>query len=333
VRVLVTGVTGYLGGRTAHALAGAGHAVRGFVRDPERWRDRPAQAEAAVGDVTDPATLRAAAAGCDAVVHAAAHVKVWDRDRSRFDAVNVGGLRSAADAADAVGVPLLYVSSFIALGPTDGRVFDEETPRTPGEAHNDYERTKWAADLLARRLAAEGRPIVRVYPGVVYGPGALTAGNHVVRALLQHARGKLPGVLGPGDRRQCFAYADDVAAGIATALVRAAAGSAYILGGENRTVTELFDAFAAESGIPAPTRHVPYAVAGLVGRLQRGWAEATGREPELTDEVVGVYRHEWAYASTRAERELGYRITPFREGIARTVAWMRETGALPGKAS
>ena len=66
---------------------------------------------------------------------------------------------------------------------------------------------------------------------------------------------------------------------------------------------------------------------------QRLWAELTGREPELTDEVVEIYRHEWAYSSARAERDLAYRITPFAEGVVRTVAWLRATGALrPGSA-
>jgi farnesol dehydrogenase len=266
-------------------------------------------------------------------VHAAAHVKVWDRQKSRFTEVNVGGLRHAAAAAASAGAPLFYVSSFIALGPTDGRVFDEETPRAAGEAHNQYEKTKWAADVLARRLAGEGQRIVRLYPGVIYGPGALTAGNHVSGILVKHARGQLPGMLGPGDRRQCFAFVDDVADGVAAALERARPGSAYILGGENRTVAELFRVFEAASGIPAPRRHIPYAVAGFLGRVQRLWGELTGREPELTDEVVEIYRHEWAYSSARAERELGYRITPFAEGVVRTVAWLQATGALgPGRA-
>jgi nucleoside-diphosphate-sugar epimerase len=122
---------------------------------------------------------------------------------------------------------------------------------------------------------------------------------------------------------------EDVADGIAAAIDRARPGSAYILGGENRTVAELFRVFEAASGIPAPRRHIPYGLAGLVGRVQRLWAEVGGREPTLTDEVVEIYRHEWAYSSARAERELGYKITPFAEGVVRTVAWLRATGALP----
>ena len=45
--------------------------------------------------------------------------------------------------------------------------------------------------------------------------------------------------------------------------------------------------------------------------------------------MVRIYRHEWAYSSARAEQELGYRITPLREGLRRTVAWLRADGLLP----
>lgn len=329
MRVLVLGVSGFLGGRVAHALAARGHEVRGFVRDPARWEDRPDGAEAARGDVTDAASLREAAGGCAAVVHAAGLVKVWMKDRRAFDRVNVDGLTNVLDAAKASGARLVYTSSFLALGPTDGATFDEDTPRATDFAHNDYERTKWAADRIAREAAAGGFPIVRIYPGVVYGPGSLTAGNHVVGNLLQHARGKLPGMLGAGDRRMCFAFVEDVAAGFATALEKAKDGSAYILGGDNRTLVDLFEAFRKETGIAPPKIKIPYAAARLVGRLQRWRAEAFGTEPELTDEVVRIYAREWAYSSARAERELGYHVTPLEEGVAATVRWLRAKGELP----
>jgi farnesol dehydrogenase len=328
VKVLLTGATGFLGGRLAHTLAGAGHDVRAFVRDPARFTDAPAGCETAVGDVTHAASVYRAAEGCDAILHAAALVKAWTRDSRDFDRVNVDGLANAVEAARQQGARLLYVSSFIALGPTDGATFDESTPRAGTDFHNHYERTKWIADQMARRI--RDVPLVRVYPGVVFGPGALTQGNHVVELLLQHARGKLPGLLGSGNLRQCFAYVEDVARGTAAALARGQPGSGYILGGENRTARELFAAFQAASGIAPPRRKVPFAVAALIGKLQRWRGALLGIEPELTDEVVGIYRHEWAYDSSLAERELGYEITPFPVALERTVAWLRENGELGG---
>ena len=328
MKVLVTGVTGYLGGRVAARLVAAGHQVRGFVRESSPWPEQPAAAETIVGDVLDAGSVRRATAGCDAVVHCAAMVKLWAKDKTEFDRVNVGGLRHVLDAAKAANARVLYTSSFIALGPTDGATFDEQTPRALDPPHNDYERTKLAADRVAREAAANGVPIVRVYPGVVYGPGSITAGNHVVKNLVRHARGKVPGILGAGDRRMSFAYVDDVASGFVAALERAKDGSAYILGGDNKTLLDLFVAFQAETGIAPPKLKIPYAVAGLAGRLQRWRAELFGVEPEVTDEVVRIYAREWAYSSARAEAELGYGITPLGEGVAKTVFWLRERGAL-----
>jgi farnesol dehydrogenase len=181
---------------------------------------------------------------------------------------------------------------------------------------------------MVRHLAVTGFPVVRIYPGVVFGPGALSDGNHVVKLLLQHARGRLPGLLGSGELRQCFAFIEDVVEGARKALEEARPGSAYILGGENRTAKELFAAFERAAGIAAPRRRIPFALAGWIGRLQRWRANLFHVEPELTDQVVGVYRHEWAYSSERAIRELGYRITPFEEAVVKTVEWLSGEGEL-----
>jgi farnesol dehydrogenase len=273
------------------------------------------------GDVTDPDSLLRAAEGCMAIVHAAALVRTWARDPRDFDRVNVGGLEHAIRVAAKVGARLVYVSSFMALGPTDGTVLDEDSPRMSLDFHNDYERSKWLADQRAR--SAADAEVIRVYPGVVYGPGVLTAGNHVTNLLTQHAHGRLPGLLGRADRRQCLAFVEDVAEGVALATEGGRAGRGYILGGENCTTLELFQSFERVSGIPVPRRRIPFVVAAGLGRLLRWRASLTGILPDLTDEVVGIYRHEWAYSSARAMRELGYRITPLEEGLRQTTIWLR----------
>ncbi|MDH3627972.1 MAG: NAD-dependent epimerase/dehydratase family protein [Acidobacteriota bacterium] len=328
MKILVTGAGGFLGGAVVERLCGDGHDVLGFVRDEARWTNRPARAGVFVGDITDAESLLEAAAGCDVVIHAAALVKQWVRDSTQFDRVNVSGLNNVLQAVRRHDTRLLYVSSFIALGPSDAEPLDESHRPEATEFYNDYHRTKWIADQMARHAGETDVDLVRIYPGVVFGPGALTDGNHVVKLLLQHADGKLPGILGKGDRRQCFAYLDDVVNGIVQAVSRASRGQGFILGGENRTVVELLTEFERLSGVPVPRRHIPFGIAGWVGRVQRWRAMMTGSEPELTDEVVRIYRREWAYSSALAERELGYRVTPFAEAMSRTVEWLKATGKL-----
>lgn len=324
MKAFVTGGTGFLGGHIVETLVAAGFEVVALARRPEDAERLPTGVRLHVGDVTDLASLERGMEGCGAVFHAAALVKRWARDPREFDRVNIEGLGNVLRAASRAGVrKILYTSSFIALGPTDGITADEDYEPGPRILHNDYERTKWAADRFARVKAREGEPLVVLYPGVIYGEGRLTDGNIIAQAVKKHLEGKLPGTIGPGDRRQCFTYVKDAAEGHLLAFQKAEYGSRYILGGENRTVRELFSLVEKASGTPPPRRKIPYAIAGMVGLAQRLRAYLTGREPELTDQEVGIYRHEWAYSSERAVRDLGYRMTPLEEGVARMVAWLR----------
>jgi len=322
MKVLLTGGTGFLGKNVARALHGRGHDLRVLARVDSNLAGLPPH-EVARGDVRDEAALRRAAEGCQAVVHMAALVKMWVPDREEFDRVNVEGLRHVLAAAEAAGARLVYTSSFMAIGPTGPEPADESRVHAGHSFRNDYERTKAGADVLAREAAAAGRDVVLLYPGVVYGPGDRTEGNIVVNMIADHLRGAFPGVIGPGDRFWSYAYVDDVAAGHAAALERGRAGERYLLAGDNVTMNGLFDILAEVAGVPAPRRHIPYTAAAALGWMLYAWAELTGRPPLLTHEVVGVFREHWAYASAKAERDLGYHVTPLREGLQRTLAWLR----------
>lgn len=319
MRVLVTGATGYVGGRVAAYLVASGHAVSALVR-PGREPHLPAGCRPVPGDILDSGALRRALAGCDAVVHLAAMVRRWARDPGVFDRVNVEGLACVLRAAGEAGTErIVYTSTIVALGPTDGEVRDEAAERTDFRFHTDYERTKWLADRLAREKAAAGLPIVRVYPGVIYGPGASTQGNLLGATLRAYADRRLRTRLGRGDLRICYAYIEDVARGHLRALETGSAGAGYILGGENATQDELFSILGDITGIEPPALRIPYWAAETAGRILRLGAALTGLQPAITDGIVSTFRHEWAYDSGRAVRELGYRITPLREGLRATL--------------
>jgi nucleoside-diphosphate-sugar epimerase len=364
MKVLVTGATGFLGRRLVAELAPS-HALRVLVRpgkvSPAAGAGQggtgavapvrggfPAGVEVVAGDVTDAASVRQAVAGCEAVVHAAALVKIL-APAAEFDRVNVGGLENMLAAASAAGVErLVYVSTFMALGPSEhgpGGVLDESAPpaaavapaEVPAGAAGDagadgrtwinhYERTKTIADRLARRAIAAGQPIAIVYPGVIYGPGEMTEGNLVVRHVLDLLHRRLPALLGSPQRRWCYSFVDDVARGIAQALEHGSPGGRWVLGGENLALGDFYALVEELSGVPVPRRRLPDGLAKALGAMQKGWARLRGTTPALTPDLVEVYRHDWAYSSARAVAELGYAFRPFREGLTATLAWLQETG-------
>jgi nucleoside-diphosphate-sugar epimerase len=332
MKVLVTGGTGFLGRRTVERLAKE-HEVRLLVRSSSSRERFPPNVEFAVGDVTDAASLAPAVQGCEAVVHAAALVKIL-APREEFDRVNVGGLENVLAAAKAGGVNrVVYVSSFIALGPTErgsaggvAGVLDESAgePADPTRRWiNDYERTKALSDRRARGAIEQGASLNVVYPGVIYGPGELTEGNIVVRHIMDLVAKKLPGLLGKAERVWNYVFVEDVAEGIARTLERATPGARYVLGGENVRQDEFYRLVGELTGAKIPGLRFPDAVAKTTGALMKAWALWTNGVPQLTPDLVEIYRHDWAFDSTRATRELGYLPRSLRSGLVETVAWLK----------
>lgn len=336
MKILLTGGTGFLGRVLTRQWADEGrHEVALLARPTSDRRGFPADVEWVAGDVTDRASLAAAFAGRDAVVHAAALVKIL-APAADFDRVNVAGLENVLAAVAEAGVGrLVYVSSFMAFGPTEnlpGGRADESTPPADRDWINDYERTKTLADRRARQAMDEGAPLSVVYPGVIYGPGALTEGNIVVRHLLDLAAGKLPGLLGSPERVWNYAFVDDVAAGVAATLERAPSGEPgrrYVLGGDNVRQGDFYDLVRRVGGIKVPRRRIPDWLATGTGFAAREFARLTGGTPALTPDLVEIYRHDWALDSGRAADELGWQGRSLERGLEETVGWLREMGRWP----
>jgi farnesol dehydrogenase len=324
--ILLTGATGYLGSSIAKRLASEGGDLILYARDPSKLPDisGSGRIEWIKGDLRNISSLRQAVRHCNIVVHAAALVKMWAKKRREFYEVNVQAFRNLLDLAKERGVRrFVYTSSFMALGPSDGRALTEQIPRTVSSSYNDYERTKSQAHQIALQAAQDGFPIVMVYPGVIYGPGPLTEGNLIGNLILRFIQGKLPGLIGNLDKKWAFSYIDDVATGHWRALERGVPGRGYILAGENRSLKDFLLRLSALTGKPQPKLVLPYWVGSLLGRLDSLKANMTGVPPQITHEIVNIYKHDWAYSSQRAIDELGYEITPFEEGLKRTVEYFQ----------
>ena len=149
--ILVTGATGFVGPKVVHALRAAGHDVRALVRDRGRGQALEAWgAELAQGDVTNPDSLRAAAAGADTVVHL---VAIRQGRPEQFQRVMVQGTRNLIAAAQEAGAKRFVLMS--ALGT------DESTKDLV-----PYYGAKWQQE---QDVQASGLPHVIFRPSFVFG--------------------------------------------------------------------------------------------------------------------------------------------------------------------
>jgi dTDP-4-dehydrorhamnose reductase len=144
MRVLLTGAAGMLGHDLQSALVG---------------REVTALSRADL-DVTDPEAVRAAVAGHDVVVNAAAYTKVDDAEAHEADAfaVNGTGAGNLAIATADLGARLVQYSTDYVFDGSATAPYAEHTPHNPVSA---YGRTKAAGERLARAANPGGTFIIR----------------------------------------------------------------------------------------------------------------------------------------------------------------------------
>ncbi|HEX4923770.1 MAG TPA: dihydroflavonol 4-reductase, partial [Bdellovibrionales bacterium] len=104
-------------------------------------------------------------------------------------------------------------------------------------------------------------------------------------------------------------------------------GQRYILAGENITIRQLFETIAKHAEVQAPKWYLPKAfllALGQVGDLM----EARGKRVSFNSEAarMAVLYH-W-FDSTKAQRELGLKVTPADVAIGNSVNWMKDQGLL-----
>ena len=173
--VMITGATGFLGGRLAERLVQHGFRLKALVRA----RSRTARLEAlgaalCVGDLGDRASIEAAMQGADVVVHAAADTR--GVAHMRFDAT-VQGTEHVLDAARSAGVDqVIYISSCSVYGVAacrPGATIDEAGPLEPfPERRGHYSLSKFRAEAVVRAVMRQTTPsITCLRPGTIWGPG------------------------------------------------------------------------------------------------------------------------------------------------------------------
>lgn len=332
MKVLVTGATGFVGAAVARALLAGGHRVRVLVR-PESDRRNVAglDVETAEGDLTDPASLQSACAGCAGVFHVAADYRLWTRDPAAMMRSNVDGTLNLMNAAMEAGVSrIVYTSSVATLGiDPSGKPADEQTPVTFSDMIGPYKRSKFRAEEAVRDLISDrSAPIVIVNPAAPIGPRDVKP-TPTGKMIVDAAAGRMPAYVDTG---LCVVHVDDVAQGHLLAFEKGRIGERYILGGENMTLCELLTRLAAITGRRPPKVRIPHAAIIPVAVLAEAWTRLTGGdEPFVSVDSIRMAKKLMFFSSAKAERELGYAPRPADQALADAFEWFRDNGYLGGK--
>ena len=330
MKTLVTGATGFVGSAVARRLAARGHALRLLTRaSSDRSNLAGLDAEVVVGDLTDPASLDRAAAGCRYVVHVAADYRIWVPVPDDMLRANVDGALAMVRAAANAGVErIVHCSSVAALGLIgDGSVSDETTPARESDFIGVYKRSKFLAERAVLELAQrDNLPVVVVNPAAPVGPRDIKP-TPTGKMILDAAAGRVPAYIDTGLN---IVHVDDVAEGHVLALERGRIGERYILGGENMLLKDVLALVATVAGRRPPSIRLPEGVVWPAAYLMEQFARLTGIPPLMTRDHLKMARKKMFYSSAKAMAELGYSPRPVRQAVEDAVAWFRANGMLRG---
>lgn len=316
---LVTGATGFVGWHVARALLERGQSVRALARNPAALRELEG-AKVVQGDLRDPASLQRAVEGCSTVYHVAADYRLWTRDPQAMHRSNVDGTRAMLDAARRAGVErFVYTSTVGCIAVPQGGIGDESMVAQFADMQGPYKQSKLLAEHVALQFARDGFPVVIVNPTAPVGDHDFKP-TPTGKIVVDFVRGAMPAYLDTGLN---VVDVRDVAAGHLAACERGRAGERYILGAENLTLKQIFEALAPVAGRKPPAVRIPYAVAYAAGIASTGWANLTGQEPRAPLDGVKMARKKMWVRHDKAARELGYAPGPAAAALARAVEWFR----------
>jgi nucleoside-diphosphate-sugar epimerase len=325
MKIFITGASGFIGKQLAEKLADDNHEVVVLLRDISKVNEFiNKRIKGVSGDIFDTNKLKSGMKDCDWVFHLAAFTKPSANDPTISYRTNVTGTINVIEAARENGVKKVILTSTAGtLGYShDGLPVDEATNRNP-VYNTEYERTKSLAEKIAIEYCSDKIDIVIVNPTRVFGPGKLTISNSVTKIIKLYICGIWRIIPGDGESIGNYVFIDDVVSGHILAARSGISGERYILGGENLSYKDFFRITGVVSGRRRKLFLLSERSLKGIIRLAGLYSRIMGNPAVITEGWIDKYLKNWIVSSNKAQSRLNYKITPFEEGIKRTLLWLK----------
>lgn len=324
--VVVTGASGFLGGRLAEMLMGEGEQVTVLARstsDLSHFSASPPDRLRIVrGGLTDYESVLKATQDVTHIFHCAAASTDWAPLDVYLES-NVRGTEMLLAAAR----KQRQLQRFIHVSTTDVYGYPLVPCDETGEVRDaglPYNRTKIWAEEAVWRASREGLPVTVVRPATIYGP----RGKAFVADIAELLRSRQMAHIDGGQATGGFLYVDNAATAIIAAAQKIGAkGRVYNLAdGTEATWNQYVTALAKGLGYKLPWIDLPHGLAMMIAGAMEApyhWVKVLPGRPMLTRHAVLLLARDQEFPCSKARAEFGFtsRVS-FEEGIARSVAWL-----------
>ena len=322
-RVLVTGATGFIGGRLALRLHNEEKAhVTGTGRNPASGSAlEQSGINVKYADLRDMASMRSIIAGNKVIFHCAAWLRKYGDPRLAYE-INVNATLDLVRLSAEEGVKrMLLIGSISAYGPPRQAIMDETVPLDPHQ-RNIYGRTKALGEVRAMELSEKlGLPLTVIRPGIVYGSGSLWWATGVLRLWKEG-----PAVIFGDGGSVSLTYIDNLIDAILLGAAHPAAGGhAFNLCDESVSIRDLARYYPPLFGrkvhfLPGWTAY-PLILMNRVLRLGLN----------ISRDKIRRLKTGSQFLSDKAESLLGYKArVSLEEGMLETRAWLETSSVKNG---
>lgn len=311
---LVTGGSGFVGGRLIEHLVARGWQVRALARGDEAMKIvGRLGAQAVRGSLEDLPSLEMACEGRDVVVHVAAHFRLWG-DPAEFERSNVEGTAKLLEAARRASV-----KRFVQLGAA-AVVMGDMAPMLGATESLPLQERRWAPYSASKArseslVLAANRPgtfeTVVVRPPMIWGAGMPTL-DHMIEAV---KAGRFRWV-GDGSQAMSTAHVDNVCHALELAIHNGRGGEAYFVSdGSDSTLKDVMSGLLLTRAVDPPRASAPLPVAWIMASVMEWIWRVFDRsgEPPVTRQMLRLIGESFTVDIGKAQRELGYRPVTSRD--------------------
>lgn len=319
MKVLITGVTGLVGGALAKMLKEKGVEVFGLVR--------PGQfvpgISCVIGDLMDVYALSDAMQGMDFVVHAAAIVSFSPKDRASMYRVNVEGTANVVNSAlTTPGIKkLIFISSIAALGrpaQQDAQSYIQEDHKWEDSPHNShYAISKFQAECEVWRAHAEGLPVLIFNPTIILGEGNW---NRSSAQLFKYVYEERP-FLTPGSIN--YVDVEDVCRAIWLGIQSPISGERFIVNAGQASYQSFFEKVATLFQKKAPSFMIQKNWLSVLWRLEAIRSFITRKAPLITRETATSASLRINYPSKKLQETFLFEFTPLDKTLKRITQYFK----------
>ncbi len=318
-RMVITGVTGFVGGHLARRLSASGTDVRGAGRSLAGRTEGLGLSQLVEFDLLDPSTFSAVVQDRDTVCHLAAWMERNGDNPQLAQQINVDATRAMAEAARDAGVKRFVLVSTVAVyGLPESDHVTEETPLGLGQ-DNSYGRTKALGEQAVRDVAGDMEVVV-LRPGMIHGPGA----PNWTRRMHELVSRGTPSLLGAGDGHVFPVFIDNLLDAIELCATHPdAAGEAFHVTDGEVTWRAWMEHYGRMSGSS------PRAVPVVLARMVAAAAAVLPLGIPLRPTHVEFTQRKLVFDTRKAREVLGWSpAIPLQEAMKRNEDWLRSEGLL-----